>query len=339
MPKFSIIIPVYNVAPYLRECLDSVVAQTFADWEAICVDDGSTDGSGAILDEYRGKVEKVGGGGRRMVVIHQANAGVSAARNAALDVAQGEWILFLDADDVFELRALSGIVETIGSLPDAKLVRFDYRQFGAFELRAVDDEEDCVPARRDISKVVSMQDFCVYAWQFAYLREAISGVRFKRYRRGEDRVFVDAILLKCVNSFVDIKRRLYGYRLRVGSAMNSIPTAQVLVDEMQHRRDLVLMIEASKKIVPYAGSGWLEGYFTDSVGSLIALKAPQERRILWREWYVCVRDMQGAVGLSRRTRLMFGVFCADLGVKSWLYFCASAGLFGTGLQRVCSADF
>lgn len=102
MSKFSIIIPVYNVAPYLRECLDSVLAQTCTDWEAICVDDGSTDGSGEILDEYRekvGEVEKVGGGGRRMVVIHQQNAGVSAARNAALEVAQGEWLCFVDADD------------------------------------------------------------------------------------------------------------------------------------------------------------------------------------------------------------------------------------------------
>ena len=93
MPFFSIIIPVYNVAPYLRECLDSVLAQTFTDWEAICVDDGSTDGSGAILDEYAAK-------DKRFRVIHQPNAGVSAARNKALDVAQGEWIWFVDADDV-----------------------------------------------------------------------------------------------------------------------------------------------------------------------------------------------------------------------------------------------
>lgn len=101
-PAFSIIIPVYNVVPYLRECLDSVLAQTFTDWEAICVDDGSTDGSGAILDEYSDK-------DGRFKVIHQKNAGVSAARNAALEAAVGEWITFLDADDRIDTERLSAL--------------------------------------------------------------------------------------------------------------------------------------------------------------------------------------------------------------------------------------
>ena len=99
-PYFSIIIPVYNVAPYLRECLDSVLAQTFTDWEAICVDDGSTDGSGAILDEYVAKDS-------RFRVVHQRNAGVSAARNVALEVAKGEWVTFLDADDKIDDERLN----------------------------------------------------------------------------------------------------------------------------------------------------------------------------------------------------------------------------------------
>ena len=98
-PFFSIIIPVYNVAPYLRECLDSVLAQTFTNWEAICVDDGSTDGSGAILDEYAVK-------DKRFRVIHQNNAGVSAARNAAMELMNGDWFLFVDADDEIRQDAL-----------------------------------------------------------------------------------------------------------------------------------------------------------------------------------------------------------------------------------------
>ncbi len=109
-PTFSIIIPVYNVAPYLRECLDSVLAQTYPAWEAICVDDGSTDGSGAILDEYAAK-------DARLKIIHQPNAGVSAARNRALKKVKGEWITFVDADDVIDPWRLEFLNELILSHP------------------------------------------------------------------------------------------------------------------------------------------------------------------------------------------------------------------------------
>ena len=92
MPKVSVIVPVYNVAKYLRQCMDSLVGQTLRDIEVICVDDGSTDGSGAILDEYVVKDPRV-------KVIHQANAGAGAARNIGLDVAAGEYLFFCDPDD------------------------------------------------------------------------------------------------------------------------------------------------------------------------------------------------------------------------------------------------
>ena len=92
MPKISIIVPVYKVEIYLRRCLDSIVAQTFTDWECILVDDGSPDNSGKICDEYAEK-------DNRFRVFHQANAGVSAARNKGLDEAKGEWIGFVDSDD------------------------------------------------------------------------------------------------------------------------------------------------------------------------------------------------------------------------------------------------
>ncbi|MCR5651796.1 MAG: glycosyltransferase [Lachnospiraceae bacterium] len=90
--KVSVIIPVYNVEPYLRECLDSVVNQTLRDIEIICVDDGSTDGSPAILEEYRNKDS-------RIKVITQENRGQSVARNRGMDAACGEYIYFIDSDD------------------------------------------------------------------------------------------------------------------------------------------------------------------------------------------------------------------------------------------------
>ena len=90
--KISVVIPVYNQAPYLAECLDSMLAQTLRDIEVVCVDDGSTDGSGRMLDGYAERDPRV-------KVIHQANAGAGPARNAGMDAATGEFIAFMDPDD------------------------------------------------------------------------------------------------------------------------------------------------------------------------------------------------------------------------------------------------
>ena len=97
--KVSIIIPIYNVEKYLRRCLDSVQSQTFQDWQAILVDDGSPDKSGEIADEYAAR-------DKRFVVIHKKNAGVSAARNDGLKLAGGKYVLFVDSDDVIQHQSL-----------------------------------------------------------------------------------------------------------------------------------------------------------------------------------------------------------------------------------------
>lgn len=92
MPKVSIIVPVYKAEKYLNRCIDSILAQTFTDWELLLIDDGSTDRSGDICDEYAKK-------DTRIRVFHKENGGVSSARNLGLDSAQGEWVTFIDADD------------------------------------------------------------------------------------------------------------------------------------------------------------------------------------------------------------------------------------------------
>ena len=103
MPKVSVIIPIYNVEEYLRACLDSVLNQTLGDIEIICVDDGSTDCSAKILAEYAKD-------DRRIRVITQSNIGAGAAQNTGLAIAQGQWVSFLDADDVFDSKMLSDMV-------------------------------------------------------------------------------------------------------------------------------------------------------------------------------------------------------------------------------------
>lgn len=96
-PKISIIVPVYNAEKYLHRCIDSILTQTFSDFELLLIDDGSTDNSGAICDEYA-KTDS------RIKVFHKENGGVSSARNLGLAKAHGEWIAFVDADDKLDSK-------------------------------------------------------------------------------------------------------------------------------------------------------------------------------------------------------------------------------------------
>ena len=104
MPEFSVIVPVYNVEKYIGRCIESILEQKFADFELILVDDGSTDTSGQICDQYALQ-------DKRIYVLHQENGGVSSARNAGLQRAQGEFISFLDSDDTVESNYLSCMAE------------------------------------------------------------------------------------------------------------------------------------------------------------------------------------------------------------------------------------
>lgn len=116
VPEISIIIPVYNAARYLRECVDSILQQSFANFEIILIDDGSTDDSPQICDGYAACDQRV-------KVVHKPNAGVSAARNDGLDRARAEYITFVDSDDWVE----AGYIQTLLNYKQYDIVFFPHR--------------------------------------------------------------------------------------------------------------------------------------------------------------------------------------------------------------------
>ena len=313
MPKFSLIIPCYNLAPWIRACLDSVRAQDCPDWEAICVDDESSDASGAILDEYAGK-------DARIQVIHQKNAGEGGARNTGLAQAAGQWVFFLDGDDVLAPGSLSVLSSLVKAHPAEKLFRFDYQVFEDGQ-PWTPRQPDLTCRRKEISRAIPMRDFFTYVWQHLFHRSIVENRRFKRYKRGCDRVFIDDILLNAVDSFVETNAILYGYRQRQTSVMHRPPSLQIIRDEMDHRRDIVNMIEASPKHVAYAGNWWLEGYFTADVGALAAGRPAAEKRAIREHWQMCAREMRKAKGFSRRARWVFAVCTRFPSPFVWWLFC------------------
>lgn len=224
---FSIIVPVYNVKKYLKECLDSIVNQTFKDFEVICINDGSTDDSLKILEEYALN-------DKRITVITQENQGPGAARNRALDIAQGKYTLFVDPDDWIELNALETLYNAAEKF-GANIVQFDYESYDEKTKRArsVNFYE---LARKKFGLNLSKKPYfrweevsdslfytCDMAvWNKLFLTKYIkeNDIKFGTTKKGEDNIFVikSYILSPLIYS---IDETLYHYRLRIGSVVNS----------------------------------------------------------------------------------------------------------------------
>ena len=189
-PKISIIVPVYNVEQYLPRCIDSILNQSFADFELLLIDDGSKDKSGAICDKYADKDD-------RIRVFHKKNGGVSSARNVGLDNAKGEWIAFVDADDSLKKQFLNNLF--VNTDVDIDLVIGGYQEFGdyhnvnkidnkhVFEFSDSADYLD-IDAKRNIGLSVFY-----YPWGKLYRNSimASQGLRFNtKMKLAEDSTFL-----------------------------------------------------------------------------------------------------------------------------------------------------
>ena len=236
--KLSIVVPVYDVVSYLKECLDSVIAQTFTDWECICVDDGSTDGSGAILDEYAAK-------DLRLRVIHQPNAGVSAARNVAIDLAHGEWLGFLDSDDTVEKDWFAKLIAHTGEGIDI-----------------VHDNSGWAFGSRRFRDDGTYRTFLKYGWsQLNLVRRSVVGdLRYPvGMRLKEDVVFFTELSLK-TDRIAFVQETGYNYRMRPDSAIVSHVADSDSIRFLEEILRLGLSREDAGQAIGYDLVFWVKGF-------------------------------------------------------------------------------
>lgn len=231
----TIIVPVYNVERYLRECLDSIAQLKTFSWEAILIDDGSTDSSGEICDKYAKREP-------RFRVIHQKNAGVSAARNAGLEAAKGEWIWFVDSDDSINPNFT---IANLDVMKSADYVLFDIHTFKDGEYLIKNEQQQCCKLYdNELDKnTFLMHHQCNHHQRLFYKKTWVmidnhhQRLAFTQgIRVGEDLEFQYKFLTRCQHP-VRLDAVLYNYRLRKGSATQ---------DENYRRKnveDLPLVIE------------------------------------------------------------------------------------------------
>ena len=223
--KVSVMLPVYNVGKYLKECLDSVVNQTLKDIEIICINDGSTDDSLEILNEYAAKDE-------RFIVYSQENQGQGVARNKGVQLAKGEYMQFIDPDDWIELNMLE-ILYNFAKDHHSQVVKFNYTDYNDYSGKY--KQQDFVKQIQEeynydlnetpyytwrILKKDCLSGLDLHVWAHFYQTEFIKSnkIRFAPSKHGEDHLFADGAIV-LANKIDYLNKYLYFYRVRSGSSV------------------------------------------------------------------------------------------------------------------------
>ncbi len=222
MPELSIIVPVYKVEQYLPRCVDSILAQTFTDFELILIDDGSPDGSGTICDKYAAQDS-------RIIVIHQNNQGASAARNAGIDIAVGKYISFLDSDDTFSTDMFNRLIAVQKEKKvDVVICGYNHcREDGSVITGSHVDEgfysqEQMIDAIYTIPNPI--ESVC---WNKLFLKSKIANARFQTgIKRAEDTLYLLDCLSLCATGYA-IADTLCYITNRAGSASRTNSTEAV----------------------------------------------------------------------------------------------------------------
>ena len=257
----SVIIPVYDVAEYLPQCVDSVLTQTYGNLEIILVDDGSTDGSGDICDRYAGQDD-------RIRVIHKPNGGVSSARNAGLLACTGQYIGFVDADDWIEPEMYEKMVKNV---VDNDVVICGFYDYPYGMDRPIPRGTASVPQcnfERAVIQILSRDGYYCTLWNKLFRHDIISGITFDTALSfGEDEVWLLRVL-KHAERIAFLPVPLYHWRKREGSATRFKRVTERQLSLLEAKKQSFSLLPEKEAIVRLAKSKMFNDCFLVHHGKL-----------------------------------------------------------------------
>ena len=298
-PLISIIIPIYNSEKYLRKCIDSVISQTFNDWEMILIDDGSTDNSGSICNEYASD--------SRVIIKHAQNGGVSKARNMGLRLAKGDYVTFMDSDDWLEPNAFEIYNRAIVSTPPQPItpdiIKVGYYQdYGNGQ-----SEQVTIPKPKylyDTTEMLVATDesrYFGFLWDELIKRSVIGSICFDEdISWCEDHLFSLQVFSAC-KSMALLPDVLYHYCIHSEESLSNVRDPQMILDVANKVYDLK---HASFRLTNKAAKMADNSYF-NSVGVSINVLYKQKRYPDRKRFHCLNIDNLRKVGPNKRIKIFF----------------------------------
>jgi glycosyltransferase involved in cell wall biosynthesis len=271
-PKISIIVPIYKVESYLRQCIDSIITQIYTNLEIILVNDGSPDNCGAICDEYAKK-------DKRIKVLHKKNGGVSSARNAGLNVASGEYLAFVDSDDWIESDMVEVLYQAI-KISNADISCCNYYLAYTNSNKVLNDTNETLIFNREQAikqTLLNKYIFCS-VWGKLFKKNLFDTVRFPlSISYGEDAaVMID--ILSVIEHVASINIPKYYYRQRKGSLIH-----------ITYNSKIIEVLDTAKKLLKIAEYNY-PNILKFAEAGLLRTNLDVLSRMIFNKYYTCMPE-------------------------------------------------
>jgi len=275
-PKISVIVPVYKVELYLRQCLDSIIAQTYNNLEIILVDDGSPDACGFICDEYAKKDD-------RIIVIHKENGGLSDARNIGIDIASGEYLTFIDSDDWIELDMVEFLYDNLeNNKADISCCNYYLAYMNSTMVLNNYNEIILFEKQEAVKEIFFNKRIHTFFWGKLYKKNIFNYLRLPKSKHYEDIFIMLDILLK-TNKIVVCNVVKYYYRQRKSSIVHRNYTPKMLDLIEAAERNLSIIEENYPNIVEFGNAGLLKAVLIvlcTMIGTVNYKQLPEYKNLL-----------------------------------------------------------